>query len=106
MPGPQDRLEALKDYLPETKLEDWDLEMAGQRVQVIMKDKKVGGVLEFGTKMVTTADGSLAASHSENPFLGTLNWQLRTHARTTEILELGASHCSEEFTAYPSNYIN
>ncbi|MCF2491749.1 malate:quinone oxidoreductase [Dyadobacter chenhuakuii] len=43
MPGPQDRLEALKDYLPEAKLEDWDLEMAGQRVQVIKKDKKVGG---------------------------------------------------------------
>ncbi|WP_374759247.1 malate:quinone oxidoreductase [Dyadobacter chenhuakuii] len=71
----EDRLEALKDYLPEAKLEDWDLEMAGQRVQVIKKDKKVCGVLEFGTEMVTAADGSLAASHSENPFPKTRNWQ-------------------------------
>ncbi|KAA6440644.1 malate:quinone oxidoreductase [Dyadobacter flavalbus] len=65
--SPQDRLMALKDYLPEAKLEDWDLEMAGQRVQVIKKDKKVGGVLEFGTEMVTAADGSLAALLGASP---------------------------------------
>ncbi|MCF2516384.1 hypothetical protein [Dyadobacter sp. CY351] len=49
--------------------------------------------------MVTAADGSLAAPHSKNPFTKTLNWQLKIRARTTEILELGASHCSEEFSA-------
>ena len=41
--------------------------MAGQRVQVIKKDKKVGGVLEFGTEMVTAADGSLAALLGASP---------------------------------------
>lgn len=65
--SPQDRLEALKDYFPEARLEDWDLETAGQRVQVIKKDKKAGGVLEFGTEMVTAADGSLAALLGASP---------------------------------------
>ncbi|MCE6988232.1 malate:quinone oxidoreductase [Dyadobacter sp. CY323] len=65
--SPEDRLEALKDYLPEARLEDWDLEKAGQRVQVIKKDEKEGGVLEFGTEMVTAADGSLAALLGASP---------------------------------------
>ncbi|QRR03482.1 malate:quinone oxidoreductase [Dyadobacter sandarakinus] len=65
--SPEDRLDALKDYLPDAKLEDWTLETAGQRVQVIKKDKKVGGVLEFGTEMVTAADGSLAALLGASP---------------------------------------
>ncbi|NIJ51502.1 malate:quinone oxidoreductase [Dyadobacter arcticus] len=65
--SPEDRLEALKEYLPEARLEDWELEKAGQRVQVIKKDKKEGGVLEFGTEMVTAADGSLAALLGASP---------------------------------------
>jgi malate dehydrogenase (quinone) len=65
--SPEDRLEALKDYLPEARLEDWELEKAGQRVQVIKKDEKEGGVLEFGTEMVTAADGSLAALLGASP---------------------------------------
>jgi len=65
--SPQDRLEALNDYVPGAKLEDWELETAGQRVQVIKKDKDEGGVLEFGTEMVTAADGSLAALLGASP---------------------------------------
>ena len=41
--------------------------MAGQRVQVIKKDKKQGGILEFGTEMVTAADGSIAALLGASP---------------------------------------
>ena len=65
--SPEDRLNALKDYMPGARLEDWVLEKAGQRVQVIKKDKKEGGVLEFGTEMVTAADGSLAALLGASP---------------------------------------
>ncbi|WP_262512412.1 malate:quinone oxidoreductase [Dyadobacter luteus] len=65
--SPQDRLAALDDYVPGAKLEDWVLETAGQRVQVIKKDKDAGGVLEFGTEMVTAADGSLAALLGASP---------------------------------------
>jgi len=42
-------------------------QFAGQRVQVIKKDKKQGGVLEFGTEMVTSADGSVAALLGASP---------------------------------------
>jgi malate dehydrogenase (quinone) len=63
----EDRLDALKEYLPEAKLEDWELAIAGQRVQVIKKDEKEGGVLEFGTEVVTAADGSLAALLGASP---------------------------------------
>jgi malate dehydrogenase (quinone) len=65
--SPEDRIEALSDYMPLAKISDWRLETAGQRVQVIKKDKKEGGVLEFGTEMVTSADGSIAALLGASP---------------------------------------
>jgi malate dehydrogenase (quinone) len=65
--SPEDRIEALSDYMPMAKIGDWRLETAGQRVQVIKKDKKEGGVLEFGTEMVTSADGSIAALLGASP---------------------------------------
>ena len=65
--SPEDKLAALQQYLPSAKLEDWELEIAGQRVQVIKKDKKDGGILEFGTEVVTAADGSLAALLGASP---------------------------------------
>ncbi|GAB2955946.1 malate:quinone oxidoreductase [Hymenobacter coalescens] len=65
--SPEDRLAALREYLPEARAEDWELEVAGQRVQVIKKDKKEGGVLEFGTEVVSAADGSIAALLGASP---------------------------------------
>jgi len=65
--SPEERLEALKEYFPEAKMEDWELEIAGQRVQVIKKDEKKGGVLEFGTEVVNAADGSIAALLGASP---------------------------------------
>lgn len=64
---PEERLEALQDYMPEARMEDWTLETAGQRVQVIRKDKEEGGVLEFGTEIVSAADGSVAALLGASP---------------------------------------
>jgi malate dehydrogenase (quinone) len=55
-----DRLKALREYVPSAKKEDWVLENAGQRVQVIKKDKEGRGILEFGTEVVCAADGSLS----------------------------------------------
>jgi malate dehydrogenase (quinone) len=65
--SPEDRLAALKEYLPTAKMEDWELETAGQRVQVIKKDEKYGGILEFGTEVVTAQDGSIAALLGASP---------------------------------------
>lgn len=62
------RLEALKDYFPDAKGEDWVLEEAGQRVQVIKKDPKTGkGILQFGTEVVSSSDGSIAALLGASP---------------------------------------
>ena len=64
---PEQRIAALREYYPEARPQDWQLAVAGQRVQVIKKDKKQGGVLEFGTEVVTSADGSIAALLGASP---------------------------------------
>ncbi|MDR2221705.1 MAG: malate:quinone oxidoreductase [Flavobacteriaceae bacterium] len=61
------RVEALKDYFPDAKAEDWKIEIAGQRVQVIKKDKEGKGILQFGTEVVNAADGSIAALLGASP---------------------------------------
>lgn len=63
----EDRIDALREYFPEVKSEDWELVVAGQRVQIIKADKEEGGVLEFGTEVVASADGSLAALLGASP---------------------------------------
>ena len=65
--SPEDRLEALKKFVPTAKMEDWKLEDAGMRVQIIKKDHDHGGVLEFGTEIVSSADGSVAALLGASP---------------------------------------
>ncbi len=62
-----ERMNALREYFPEAKNEDWELEEAGQRVQVIKKDKQHGGILEFGTEVVCSADGTLAGLLGASP---------------------------------------
>ncbi|TCP29077.1 malate dehydrogenase (quinone) [Scopulibacillus darangshiensis] len=64
----EQRMEELRDFIPNAKSEDWDLVVAGQRVQVI-KDTDSGGkgTLQFGTEVVTGADGSIAALLGASP---------------------------------------
>ena len=66
MLSPEDRLASLRDYMPEAKMEDWTLATAGQRVQII-KDSKDGGVLQFGTEVVGSSDGSVVALLGASP---------------------------------------
>jgi malate dehydrogenase (quinone) len=65
--SPEDRMKALREYVPNADSKDWELETAGQRVQVIKKDKKGKGILEFGTEVITKADGSLAVLLGASP---------------------------------------
>lgn len=65
--SPEDRLEALRKFVPNARLEDWVLEDAGQRVQIIKKDRDEGGKLEFGTEIVSSADGTVAALLGASP---------------------------------------
>ncbi len=62
-----DRFEFLQLYFPEARSEDWELEIAGQRVQIIKRNKKGGGELKFGTEIVTDDAGSLAALLGASP---------------------------------------
>jgi len=64
---PKQRYEALREYFPDAKQSDWKLAVAGQRVQVIMPDKKKTGVLQFGTEVVSGADGSIVAVLGASP---------------------------------------
>ncbi|ODC05111.1 malate:quinone oxidoreductase [Terasakiispira papahanaumokuakeensis] len=61
------RVKALQNFYPEVKDGDWELAVAGQRVQIIKKDPEKGGKLEFGTEVVSSADGSLAALLGASP---------------------------------------
>ena len=62
------RMEDLRGFVPNANSEDWDLVAAGQRVQVI-KDTDAGGkgTLQFGTEVVSAADGSIAALLGASP---------------------------------------
>jgi malate dehydrogenase (quinone) len=61
------RLESLRNFYPTLNPADWRLEIAGQRVQIIKKDAKKGGILQFGTEVVSAADGSIAALLGASP---------------------------------------
>jgi len=63
----EDRFEMLQQFYPEAKIEDWEIAVAGQRVQIIKKDEEAGGVLKFGTEIVTDPDGSLACLLGASP---------------------------------------
>jgi malate dehydrogenase (quinone) len=63
----EERMATLRDYLPDAKTEDWTLQNAGQRVQVIKDDPKKGGILQFGTEVVASADGSVTALLGASP---------------------------------------
>ncbi|SFV09393.1 malate dehydrogenase (quinone) [Methylobacterium sp. 174MFSha1.1] len=62
-----DRLAALREYFPNAKKGEWRLWQAGQRVQIIKRDKDRGGVLKLGTEIVNAKDGSIAALLGASP---------------------------------------
>ena len=62
-----DRLAALDEYYPNAKADDWRLQVAGQRVQIIKPDIKRGGLLEFGTELIAAEDRSLVALLGASP---------------------------------------
>lgn len=64
----EQRMEELREFIPDAKSDDWDIIVAGQRVQVI-KDTEAGGkgTLQFGTEVVSASDGSIAALLGASP---------------------------------------
>ena len=72
--SPEKRFAALREFFPNAKEEDWRLEVAGQRVQIIKKDPKHGGILQFGTELVSSADDSIVAMLGASPGASTAVW--------------------------------
>ncbi len=62
----EDRINALMEFFPNAEAKDWNLELAGQRVQIIKRTSR-GSVLQMGTEVVTSKDGSLAALLGASP---------------------------------------
>jgi malate dehydrogenase (quinone) len=62
-----ERLAALREYYPNAQKEDWKIEVAGQRVQIIKKDAVHGGILKFGTELVGASDRSIVAMLGASP---------------------------------------
>lgn len=61
------RFKALLEFMPAANPKDWYPITAGQRVQVIKKDADRGGILQFGTEVVTAADGTIAGLLGASP---------------------------------------
>ena len=63
----KDRLAALREFIPTVKMDDWQLAVAGQRVQVVKRDPKYIGMLQFGTEVIYAKDGSIACLLGASP---------------------------------------
>ncbi|WP_390905003.1 malate:quinone oxidoreductase [Nesterenkonia marinintestina] len=61
------KMGALHDFYPEASADDWEMITAGQRVQVMKKDERGRGVLQFGTELITGADGTIAGLLGASP---------------------------------------
>ncbi|MEO8702976.1 MAG: malate dehydrogenase (quinone) [Kofleriaceae bacterium] len=61
------RVALLRRYCPSARTQDWEPQIAGLRVQIIKSDGEGGGELVFGTEVVTSADGSIAALLGASP---------------------------------------
>ncbi|WP_082974541.1 malate dehydrogenase (quinone) [Mycobacterium sp. E1715] len=62
-----DRIATLREFAPSAVDSDWELTVAGQRVQVIRRDRRKGGVLDFSTTVLAAADGSIAGLLGGSP---------------------------------------
>ncbi len=61
------RMQHLREFVKDAKEEDWELKIAGQRVQIIKKDEEDGGKLEFGTEVVVNKSGTIASLLGASP---------------------------------------
>jgi malate dehydrogenase (quinone) len=68
------RFATLLEFFPNAQPKDWQLEVAGQRVQIIKPDARRGGILEFGTELVAAGDRSLVALLGASPGASTAVW--------------------------------
>jgi len=61
------KMQALVEFYPDADPADWYKMVAGQRVQVIKPDPKKIGVLQFGTEVIASEDGTIAGLLGASP---------------------------------------
>ncbi|SFI59198.1 malate dehydrogenase (quinone) [Kaistella treverensis] len=61
------RMQHLREFVKDAHEDDWQLKIAGQRVQIIKKDDEDGGKLEFGTEVVVNKSGTIASLLGASP---------------------------------------
>ena len=74
MESKEEKFAALREFFPLVNEDDWHIEVAGQRVQIIKKDAAHGGILQFGTELVGAADKSIIAMLGASPGASTAVW--------------------------------
>ncbi|MEB6293246.1 malate dehydrogenase (quinone) [Mammaliicoccus sciuri] len=64
----ENRMKELRRFVPDAKDEDWDIHIAGKRVQVIKDTEEHGrGFIQFGTEVVNSEDHTVIALLGESP---------------------------------------
>ncbi len=63
----EDRMDSLRKFVKDAKSDDWEILVAGQRVQIIKKDEFEGGKLQFGTEVISSKDGSITCLLGASP---------------------------------------
>jgi len=76
------RYKALREYYPTMNEADWQLAVAGQRVQIVKKENHYAGQLEFGTEIVAASDGTLVALLGASPGASTATYIMVTMIET------------------------
>ncbi|MEJ1090071.1 malate:quinone oxidoreductase [Microbacterium istanbulense] len=61
------KVDSLRTFMPTAKDEDWTLIQAGQRAQVMKKDAQKGGILQFGTEVIASEDGTISGLLGASP---------------------------------------
>jgi len=63
----EDRMEDVRKFVKDAKSEDWEVKVAGQRVQIIKKNEFEKGELQFGTEVVSSKNGSITCLLGASP---------------------------------------
>lgn len=63
----KERVSTLANFYADANENDWSLESAGHRVQIIKHCDDKGGKLEFGTEIIASKDGTLASLLGASP---------------------------------------
>jgi malate dehydrogenase (quinone) len=63
----ESRMEVLRDFVPTAEADDWELIIAGQRVQTMKQTEGKRGAIVFGTELVCAGDGTIAGLLGASP---------------------------------------